>query len=55
MPIYQTNDYTLLQTKEKKFIDKFKPKLNKKKMNRTHTQMDTNTHTHIYIYIQKEL
>ena len=29
MPIYQTNDYTLLQIKEKKFIDKFKPKLNK--------------------------
>ena len=29
MPIYQTNDYTLLQIKEKKFIDKFKPNLNK--------------------------
>ena len=27
MPIYQTNDYTLLQIKEKNFIDKFKPKL----------------------------
>ena len=29
IPIYQTNDYTLLQIKEKNFIDKFKPKLNK--------------------------
>ena len=29
MPIYQTNDYTLLQIKEKNFIDKFKPMLNK--------------------------
>ena len=26
---YQTNDYMLLQIKEKKFIDKFKPKLKK--------------------------
>ena len=29
MPIYQTNDYTLLQVKEKKVIVRFKPKLNK--------------------------
>ena len=29
MHTYQTNDYTLLQIKEKKFKDKFKPKLNK--------------------------
>ena len=29
MPRKQTNDYILLQIKEKKFIDKFKPKLNK--------------------------
>ena len=29
MPIYQNNDYTLLQIKERNFIDKFKPKLNK--------------------------
>ena len=29
MPKYQTNDYTLLQIRENKFIDKFKPKLNK--------------------------
>ena len=28
MPLYQTNDYTLLQIKEKNFIDRFKPKLN---------------------------
>ena len=29
MPINQNNDYTLLQIKERNFIDKFKPKLNK--------------------------
>ena len=29
MPIYQNNDYTQLQIKERNFIDKFKPKLNK--------------------------
>ena len=29
MPLYQNNDYTLLQIKEKNFIDKFKPNLNK--------------------------
>ena len=29
MLIYQTNNYTLLQVKEKKFIDKFNPKLKK--------------------------
>ena len=29
MPIYQTNDFTLLQIKEKKFLDKSKLKLNK--------------------------
>ena len=29
MPIYQNNDYTLLQIKERTFIDKVKPKLNK--------------------------
>ena len=29
MPLYQTNDYTLLQIKENNFIDEFKPKLNK--------------------------
>ena len=28
-PIYKIKDYTLLQINEKKFIDKFKPKLNK--------------------------
>ena len=42
------NDYTLLQIKEKNFIDEFKLKL--KNMNRTHTQMETN----IYIYIGKK-
>ena len=53
MPIYQTNDYTLLQIIEKKFIDKSKPKLNKTWIIHTHTQMYTNvhTHTHLYIYI----
>ena len=29
MPIYQNNDYTQLQIKERTFIDKFKTKLNK--------------------------
>ena len=29
MPIYQNNDYSLLQIKERNFIDKFKPTLNK--------------------------
>ena len=29
MSIYQTDDYMLLQRKEKNFIDKFKPKFNK--------------------------
>ena len=29
MPIYQTNDYRQVQIKEKNFIDKFKPELNK--------------------------
>ena len=36
MPIYQTNDYTLLLIKEKYFIDKFKPKLNKTWIVHTH-------------------
>ena len=38
MPKYQTNNYMLLQIKEKEF-------------NPTHTQMDTNIHTHTHIYI----
>ena len=29
LPIYQTNKYMLLQIKEKNFVDKFRPKLNK--------------------------
>ena len=29
MPIYRTNDDRLLQIKERNFIDRFKPKLNK--------------------------
>ena len=36
MPIYQTNVYTLLQIKEKNFIDKFKPNLNKTWIVHTH-------------------
>ena len=40
MPIYQTNDYTRLQIKEKKLIDKSKPKLYKTWIKHTHT------HTH---------
>ena len=51
MPIYQSNDYTLLQIKERNFIDKFKPKLNKTWTTHTHTHTHTQTHTHIYIYI----
>ena len=30
MPIYQNNDYTLLQIKERNFMDKFQLKLNKR-------------------------
>ena len=57
MPIrYQTDDYMLLQIKEKNFIDEFKPKL-KKNMNRTHThthtQMEASIHIYIYIYTHK--
>ena len=41
--------------KKKKFIDKFKPKLNKTCIihthTRTYTQMNTNIHIYIYIYI----
>ena len=48
MPIYQTNDYILLQIKEKKFMDKFKPKLNKTWI--IHTQMEA----YIYINTQKK-
>ena len=56
MSIYQTNDYTLLQIKEKKFIDKFKPNLNKTRIIHTHTHTHTHTngqkiHRYIYIYI----
>ena len=53
IPIYQTNDYTLLQTKEKNFMGKFKPKLNKTGI--THTQMETNIYTDVYIYTHKNL
>ena len=36
MPIYQNNNYMLLQIKERNFIDKFKPKLNKTWTAHTH-------------------
>ena len=52
MPIYQTNDYTILQIKEKKFIDKFKPKLIKHDSHthtHTHTHTYTNEHKHTWI------
>ena len=52
MPIYQNNDYTLLQIKERNFIDKFKPKL-KKHEPYTHTNGNKHTHTYIYIYKHK--
>ena len=47
MPIYQTNDYTLLQIKEKNFLDKFKSMLNKTWIIQNTNQ---NKHTHICIY-----
>ena len=43
MPIYQTKAYTLLQIKEKKFIDRFKQNMNKTWITYTHT--NGNTHT----------
>ena len=50
MPVYQTNEYLLLQIKEKKFIDKFKPKLNKTWIINAHkrkqTYIDMYTHTY---------
>ena len=49
MPIYQTNDYTLFQIKEKYFIDKFKSKLNKTCTVHTHTHIHTHTHTHTHM------
>ena len=51
MPIYQTNHNMLFQIKEKKFIDEFKPKLNKTWITHTHTHTHTHKYTHIYIYI----
>ena len=38
MPIYQNNDYTLLQIKERNFIGKFKLKVNKTWTVHTHTK-----------------
>ena len=43
MSIYQTNDYTLLQIKEKEFMDKSKPKFNKK--NESYTHINGHKHT----------
>ena len=51
MPVYQTNDYTQLQIKEKKFIHKFKPKFNKTWI--IHTEKWTQTYIDMYIYTQK--
>ena len=55
MPIYQANNYTLLQIKENNFIDEFKTKLNRTWIVHTHTNGNkhthTHTHTHTYIYI----
>ena len=36
MPIYQNNDYIVLQIKERNLIDKFKPKLYKTSTVHTH-------------------
>ena len=48
MPLYQTNDYTPLQIKEKKYIGKVKPKLNKTW--NIHTLTNENRHIYISIY-----
>ena len=42
----------LLQIKEKKFIDKFKTKLNKQE---SYTLTNRHKHIYIYIYIHKKL
>ena len=53
IPIYQKNDYMLPQIKEKKFIDKSKPKLNETWIIHTHTnKKKTNKHIHVYIHTQ---
>ena len=53
MPIYKTNDYTLLRIKEKN-IDKFKPKVNKTWIIHTHTNR-TQTYVYIYKYIYTKI
>ena len=57
MPIFYTNDYTLLQINKNNFIDNLNQSWLKHE-SYTHTQMEiniththTHTHTHIYIYI----
>ena len=66
MPIYQNNEHSLLQIKERNFVDKFKPKLNKtwtvrthkrkkETQTQTHTHTHTHTHKHTYLYIHKNI
>ena len=55
MTTYQTKDYMLLQIKEKKFIDKFKPKLNKTWIIHTHKCTQTYIDMYIYMHTQKLL
>ena len=52
MPIYQTNNYMLVQIKVQKFIDKFKPKLNKTWIMHTHKWKQTYIDMYIYIHTQ---
>ena len=51
MPIYQTNNYMLLQIKEKNLIDKFKPMLNKTWIIDMHKWTEAYIYIYIYIYI----
>ena len=51
MPIYKTNDHTTLQVKEKNFIDKFKPTLNKTSIIHSHKWKQTYVYMFIYTKI----
>ena len=51
MLIYQTNDYSLLQITEKKFLDKSKPMLNKTRI--IQTRKWTQTYIDMYYILTK--
>ena len=53
MPIYQTNDYMLLQIKEKKLLMNFSQSWIKHEPY-TLIQVDTNIHKYVYIYIRTQ-